>query len=261
MTTGDALGRMDSDTDADAAPDTDDRDIRARVAELEATVAQQQETISQLLPSRRRVLQAGGLVAGGGALGALSADRASADVVGQVGTDADRVDVFAGQVDANSVSTDTVAVGTDSTLLQSGTRIPIAGATPPQALSDTSSTSFESVGHLTGVPFDSTDTPSGATLYGRFVAQLSVPDGPDNITARPRLLNSDFSTIVELSELTVSSNTDGSDVADSGWTEITSSLPDDVYFIQSVQAKVSGGTGGFAFSGRRVILLLAWQIN
>jgi len=91
--------------------DADDPDLRARVEQLEATVEAQQETIQQLLPSRRRVLQAGGLVAGGGVLGALSADRASADVTGQVGTQQDRVDVFAGAVDANSVNTATLGVG------------------------------------------------------------------------------------------------------------------------------------------------------
>jgi len=96
---------MDSDTDAAPDPDTDDRDIRARVAELEATVAQQQETISQLLPSRRRVLQAGGLVAGGGALGALTAERASAQASGQVGTTSDPIDVIAYSVQDRSGST------------------------------------------------------------------------------------------------------------------------------------------------------------
>jgi len=79
------------------APDdpADDPDLRARVAELEATVEQQQATIEQLLPTRRRVLQAGGLVAGGGVLGALTADRASAQASGQVGTSSDPVDVEA----------------------------------------------------------------------------------------------------------------------------------------------------------------------
>jgi len=78
---------------------------------LEATVEAQQEAIQQLLPSRRRVLQAGGLLAGGGVLGALTADRASADVVGQVGTSQDRVDVFGGTVDANSVKTEQLSNG------------------------------------------------------------------------------------------------------------------------------------------------------
>jgi len=86
-----------------AADDTDD--LRDRVADLEATVQAQQDTIRKMLPGRRQVLQAGGLVAGGGVLGALTADRAAADVVGQVGTQQDRVDVFAGAVDANSVNT------------------------------------------------------------------------------------------------------------------------------------------------------------
>jgi len=56
------------------------------------------------------VLQAGGLLAGGGVLGALSADRASADVTGQVGTQQDRVDVFGGAVDANSVNTENITL-------------------------------------------------------------------------------------------------------------------------------------------------------
>lgn len=100
------------DAPAGMAPDdpADDADLRDRVAQLEATVEKQQATIEQLLPSRRRVLQAGGLVAGGGVLGALTADRASADVVGQVGTSADRVDVFAGAVDANSVNTESASI-------------------------------------------------------------------------------------------------------------------------------------------------------
>ena len=79
----------------DSPPDSTDPDLRDRVAELEATVEQQQQTIQQLLPSRRRVLQAGGLVAGGGVLGALTADRAAADAAGQVGTTSQPADVVA----------------------------------------------------------------------------------------------------------------------------------------------------------------------
>jgi hypothetical protein len=108
------------------APDPRDGDggddLRERVAELEATVEDQQDTIKRMLPGRRGVLKAGGLLAGGGVLGALTADRAAADVVGQVGTDADRVDVFAGAVDANSVNTvstsiDNVSEGNTSLFL------------------------------------------------------------------------------------------------------------------------------------------------
>jgi len=96
-----------------------DPDLRERVAELEATVETQQATIQQLLPSRRRVLQAGGLLAGGGVLGALTADRASADVTGQVGTQQDRVDVFGGDADFNSLSAK--SIGGDYKLAESHT--------------------------------------------------------------------------------------------------------------------------------------------
>jgi len=94
----------------------DDPDLRERVAELEQTVEQQQETIHQLLPSRRRVLQAGGLVAGGGVLGALTADRASAQASGQVGTSSDPVDVEAFDLGVqNQLSSSVDAGGNDLT--------------------------------------------------------------------------------------------------------------------------------------------------
>jgi len=54
-------------------------------------------------------------LAGGGVLGALAADRASADVVGQVGTSADRVDVFAGNVDLNQIDGNNVVSSGEST--------------------------------------------------------------------------------------------------------------------------------------------------
>jgi hypothetical protein len=76
------------------APDDTD-DLRDRVADLEATVQTQQDTIKAMLPGRRQVLQAGGLVAGGGVLGALTADRAAADAEGQVGTTSAPIDVVA----------------------------------------------------------------------------------------------------------------------------------------------------------------------
>jgi hypothetical protein len=72
-----------------------DDDLRARVADLEQQVEAQQDTISQLLPGRRGVLKGAALLGGGGVLGALSADRASAAASGQVGTTSDPVDVIA----------------------------------------------------------------------------------------------------------------------------------------------------------------------
>jgi len=100
----------------DSPPDSTDPDLRDRVAELEATVQQQQQTIQQLLPSRRRVLQAGGLVAGGGVLGALTADRASGQASGQVGTSSDPVDVEAYDLAVqNQLSSSIDAGGNDLT--------------------------------------------------------------------------------------------------------------------------------------------------
>jgi hypothetical protein len=60
------------------ASESDESDLRERVDQLEATVEQQQATIKKMLPGRRGALKAGGLLAGGGLLGALGSDRAAA---------------------------------------------------------------------------------------------------------------------------------------------------------------------------------------
>jgi hypothetical protein len=78
----------------DPDPDTES-DLRERVAELEATVQNQQETIRKMLPGRRGVLKGAALVGGGGLVGALSADRVSAQAAGQVGTTSEPIDVIA----------------------------------------------------------------------------------------------------------------------------------------------------------------------
>ncbi len=77
------------------AESTDDDDLRARVAELEQRVENQQATISQLLPGRRGVLKAGATLGGGALLGSAVSDRVAADAEGQVGTLSKPLDVIA----------------------------------------------------------------------------------------------------------------------------------------------------------------------
>jgi len=75
-----------------ATDDDDAATLRERVRELEATVAQQQDTIEQLMPSRRAILAGGaGLVGGAALTGQASAQSAA----GQVGTASEPVDVEA----------------------------------------------------------------------------------------------------------------------------------------------------------------------
>jgi len=77
------------------------------VRELEQTVAQQQDTIEQLMPSRRAILAGGaGLVGGAALTGQASAQSAA----GQVGTSSEPVDVEAATVNADSVNTDRVDI-------------------------------------------------------------------------------------------------------------------------------------------------------
>jgi len=92
-----------------ATDDDDAATLRERVRELEATVAQQQDTIQQLMPSRRAILAGGaGLVGGAALTGQASAQSAA----GQVGTASEPVDVEAATVSAGDVNTD--SVNTDS---------------------------------------------------------------------------------------------------------------------------------------------------
>lgn len=88
-----------------ATDDDDAATLRERVRELEATVAQQQDTIQQLMPSRRAILAGGaGLVGGAALTGQASAQSAA----GQVGTSSEPVDVEAATVTASDVNTDSV---------------------------------------------------------------------------------------------------------------------------------------------------------
>jgi hypothetical protein len=85
------------------ADDADYEALRERVKRLEKAIADD-EPDAQVTPSRRGLLQAGGLLAGGGVLGALGTGRASAadgtndSSVGAVGASGQSVDVYLDQL-------------------------------------------------------------------------------------------------------------------------------------------------------------------
>jgi hypothetical protein len=129
----------------------DDQPLRERVAELEAAVEQQQQTISRLLPGRRGVLKGAALLGGGGVLGALSADRASAQAAGQVGTQANPVDAFAYSLDVQNGAT------------FNGTDIGGVGSlSVVELIADNAIVSQDTVGSLTPYIGDRIDLASGA---------------------------------------------------------------------------------------------------
>jgi len=102
MTTGDALGRMDSDTDTDADPDTDDPDTDT--TELAREVIKELDTGTvvddKIVVSRRGLTALMGAGLGAGALSMLGVDKATAQqAAGQVGTSSDPIDV-----EANTIS-------------------------------------------------------------------------------------------------------------------------------------------------------------
>src|SRR6056297_2025156 len=92
------------------APDDDAADLRARVQELEQTLADHQATIEQLRDrgvGRRAILAGGAGLLGGAAL----TGQASAQSAGQVGTSSEPVDVEAASVSADSVDAGSVNTG------------------------------------------------------------------------------------------------------------------------------------------------------
>jgi len=100
MTTRDALGRMDSDTDA--TPDTDDPgpDTDQDTSELAREVIKELDTGTvvddKIVVSRRGLTALIGAGLGTGALATLGIDKASAQTAaGAVGTSSEPVDVFA----------------------------------------------------------------------------------------------------------------------------------------------------------------------
>jgi hypothetical protein len=201
------------------------------------------------------------LILVGGVLGALTADRASADVVGQVGTDADRVDVFAGQVDANSVSTGRVDL-TD-TLINSGLGYGLtSAATPDTNPSDVSSSTFTSVARMSGgiAPVD--EVPAGATLQANLIVQAdSVPSG-ETATYAVSFLDREIGggdglrvpTQLEV-QVTDAQN------HESGWQDIQSEF---VYTgaiqVLDLKAKVTSGTLSTATRNRQIVLL-RWVVD
>lgn len=141
-----------------------DADEQQRLAELEAKVEAQQSTLEKMLPGRRAVL-AGLAGAGAGAVGMRSAtDDASAQAVGQIGTDSEPVDVEAETVDASAVNADDLDIG-GSDLLSSGD---FAAIGPTLAWQKTQQTSTSSTSYVTvdqneaNVIWDNWE-PSGAT--------------------------------------------------------------------------------------------------
>jgi len=101
MITGDALGRMDSDTDA--APDTDDPDTGQDTSELARAVINELDTGTvvedKIVVSRRGLTALIGAGLGTGALSMLGVDKASAQqAAGQVGTASSPVDLEANTI-------------------------------------------------------------------------------------------------------------------------------------------------------------------
>jgi len=86
-------------------------DKEQRIETLQDRVDELEATVSKMLPSRRDALKLGAAGAVGAVGMAGSASAQNSNQVGTIGTDSDRVDVNAEDIDAVSVSTDVASIG------------------------------------------------------------------------------------------------------------------------------------------------------
>jgi len=93
-------------------------DKEQRIETLQDRVDELEATVSKMLPSRRDALKLGAAGAVGAVGMAGSASAQNSNQVGTIGTDSDRVDVNAEDIDAVSVNTAGLTVGDGSPISQ-----------------------------------------------------------------------------------------------------------------------------------------------
>ena len=166
------------------APDDDAADLRARVQELEQTLADHQATIEQLRDRGvgRRALLAGGAGLVGGA--ALTGQASAQSAAGQVGTSSEPVDVAAATVSAESV--DAGSVNTDGLVANQSVRLARSTETISSGVINYSAPSIEVLGE--GGSSDDLDQITGGRGYGEIAI---LQPGTANITVRSNQSSSD----------------------------------------------------------------------
>lgn len=125
----------------------------------------------------------------------------------------------------------------------SGPWVQSQGATSNQT---TTNTSYTKIYDVAGA-MDVSDIPTNATLYGRFYMLMKISNSSSTVFARPRVTDENGNGGTTLTELEISHTGDTNfDLADSGWTEITSSISGIVTGSQ-FEGKVSADTGTYSF--------------
>lgn len=102
-------------------------------------------------------------------------------------------------------------------------------------------TSYSNVAVASG-GFDFSTTPISTTLHGRFMANMENDTAGESTFLKPSLRDESGSNQV-LDELEISVTGTGFTMANSGWTEITTSLNDQFHAFVQARGRVSGGTG------------------
>lgn len=173
----------------------------------------------------------------------------------------ERVPLSVGDLRSESLTTDQLSIG--AAVVESGSTWVISGASILDDPDDVSSTSFVSIGDISGGLPRLDDVPDGMVLEGRFSARARVTDGGDGdrIYLKPRL-NDDAWSGRNLDSLEISTDSDSFTTIDSGWVDISGDIPiSSRDFVQrDILGRVDGGTG--SITGRdNVLLLFRWRID
>lgn len=200
--------------------------------------------LSGLLPEtdRRKFLKTGAGAAALVAAGAVGQASATPGDDGDTvwGTDSNRDDYYADEIDANLVNTGDIDI--DNKRLATPPTL-----SPSEPLSDVSATSYTTIANLSGAA-DLRQVPSNATAYGLFV--LRSGSLSDVTRVKPRVYDINGNGVF-LDELVISSQ-ENSTLLTSGYQELTS--VDGLVTGGQIDAEVDSGTSTFTGASAGVFI-------
>lgn len=157
-----------------------------------------------------------------------------------------------------SVTAGEIGITNKGTLYRAGEFVEIFGAQTDTSVGSTSNTtSVRLVWASGGFPLDT--IPEAATLKARFTAEIDIDDGTETFDVEPRVHDTDANPH-DLTELRISTSSTARQQIDSGWQDVTTITPDDLYVFKEVRGHVSAGTATGTFRAGRGALLVGWQL-
>ena len=159
-------------------------------------------------------------------------------------------------LNSNSVETEELGITNAGTIFEQQAHIPCGWATATETPDDVTSTEFVQAGSFIG-GFDDTQRPNGAKLYMRYDLRINLDDGE---TATVRLEGNGDSGASRITEEYQFDGTGSFTDRSSGWIEVTTDAVGDPINVDTIEAKVSGGTLQFS-GGMAHGCQFAWRVE